>query len=222
MEATQVLRVIQQGFEQQAAQQQQLMEAFRQQQQLQTAETKTVGLGTGGELAEMSWNKTGLQVLPCLTDGHVTPPELSTVKTGADDDETGGDRRVLREPEGEGGKTEQARGGQKYTQVPMEVDHVGGSEPEEEDWDDVDEVRRRSISYNCGTVGHLTRDCRRKGKGKDGSKGYARGQGETMKFEGSKRAHSVEQDRKVGDTKVSAGRGRGDHCRFGNCPRAYG
>ena len=34
-------------------------------------------------------------------------------------------------------KTEQTRGGQKETQVPMEVDRVSGSEPEEEDWADV-------------------------------------------------------------------------------------
>ena len=35
-------------------------------------------------------------------------------------------------------KTEQTRGEQKETQVHMEVDHVSGSEPEEEDWRDVD------------------------------------------------------------------------------------
>ena len=39
-------------------------------------------------------------------------------------------------------KTEQARGGQKEMSVPMEVGHVSGSEPEEEDWADVDEVRK--------------------------------------------------------------------------------
>ena len=37
-------------------------------------------------------------------------------------------------------KTEQTRGGQKEMHVPMEVDHVSGSQPEEEDWEDVDEV----------------------------------------------------------------------------------
>ena len=31
-------------------------------------------------------------------------------------------------------KTELARGGQKETQVPMEVDHASGSEPEVEYW----------------------------------------------------------------------------------------
>ena len=31
-------------------------------------------------------------------------------------------------------ETWQARGGQKETQVPMEVDHVSGSETEEEGW----------------------------------------------------------------------------------------
>ena len=39
-------------------------------------------------------------------------------------------------------KTKQARGGQQETQAPMEVDHVSGSEPEVEDWCDVDEVKR--------------------------------------------------------------------------------
>ena len=37
--------------------------------------------------------------------------------------------------------------------VPMEVDRVSGSERAEEDWEDVDEVRRLSTRY---------RDCRRK------------------------------------------------------------
>ena len=41
--------------------------------------------------------------------------------------------------------------------VPMEMDHVSGSEPEEEDWEDVDEVRRRSICDNCGIMGHFAR-----------------------------------------------------------------
>ena len=35
-------------------------------------------------------------------------------------------------------KTEQARGGQKEMHVPMEVDHVSGREPEEEDRKEVD------------------------------------------------------------------------------------
>ena len=39
-------------------------------------------------------------------------------------------------------KTEQARGGQKEMQVPMEMHHVRGSEPELPDGEDVDEVRR--------------------------------------------------------------------------------
>ena len=45
-------------------------------------------------------------------------------------------------------KSEQARGGQKYMCVPMELGHVSGSEPLEEDWEDVDEVR--STFYSCG------------------------------------------------------------------------
>ena len=35
-------------------------------------------------------------------------------------------------------KTEHARRGQKEVHLPMELDHVSGSEPEEEDWQDVD------------------------------------------------------------------------------------
>ena len=42
-------------------------------------------------------------------------------------------------------KTEQTRGGQREMCVPMEVDHVRGSEPEEEDLEEVDEVRRGSV-----------------------------------------------------------------------------
>ena len=52
---------------------------------------------------------------------------------------------------------EQARGGQKEIHVPMEVD-VSGSEPEEEDWGDVDEVRRGVICYKCGMTGHFAKD----------------------------------------------------------------
>ena len=37
-------------------------------------------------------------------------------------------------------KTEKARGGHKCMHVPMEVDHVRGSEPEEEDWADVNKI----------------------------------------------------------------------------------
>ena len=39
-------------------------------------------------------------------------------------------------------KSEQARRGHKEMYVPMEVDHVSGGEPEEDGWEDVDEVRR--------------------------------------------------------------------------------
>ena len=53
-------------------------------------------------------------------------------------------------------ETEQARGGQKEMYVPVEVDHVSGSEPEE-DWGDVDEVRSGSMCYNGGTMEHFAR-----------------------------------------------------------------
>ena len=51
------------------------------------------------------------------------------------------------------------------------------AKPEEEDWEFVDEVQRKSTLYNCGMMEPFARECRRKGKGKgeggDGSKGYA-------------------------------------------------
>ena len=52
-----------------------------------------------------------------------------------------------------------------------------------EDWEDVDEVRRGSMCYNCGMMRHLARDCRSNGKtkekggGRGGGKGYAKGKG---------------------------------------------
>ena len=59
-------------------------------------------------------------------------------------------------------KIEQARGGQKEMYVPMEADHVSGSEPEEDAWEYVEEVRRGSIDM----LGPFARDCRKKGRGK--------------------------------------------------------
>ena len=42
--------------------------------------------------------------------------------------------------------TKQTRGGHTEMYVSMEVDHVRGSEPEEEDWEDVNEVRSVAIA----------------------------------------------------------------------------
>ena len=70
--------------------------------------------------------------------------------------------------------------------------HVRGSEPEEEDWEDVDEVRRGSMCYH---LGHFARDCRRKGKSKerggDGGKGECKGKLKTMKGTGKKGSGKV-------------------------------
>ena len=62
-------------------------------------------------------------------------------------------------------KTEQARGGQKEKHVPMEVDLVSGSEPEGEDWEDVDKIRRGSTCYNCGMMGHIAKVCKKERQG---------------------------------------------------------
>ena len=48
----------------------------------------------------------------------------------------------------------------------MEVEHGGGSEPEEEDWEEVGEVRRGSMCYRCWMMLHFARCCRRKDRGK--------------------------------------------------------
>ena len=74
--------------------------------------------------------------------------------------------------------------------VPMVLDHISGSNPEDEDWGDVDDVRRISTCYSCGMTGHFERDCRRKGKGKEKGGDEARDtpkeKGKTMKVAGKK------------------------------------
>ena len=102
--------------------------------------------------------------------------------------------------------------------VPMDVGHVRGSEPQKEDWETVDEVRRGSMCYNNRIMGHVARDCGRngmgKGKGGEGGKEYAQGRGNTTKRHGERKGQSnledpredVHENRKVGDIKDRAGR----------------
>ena len=79
---------------------------------------------------------------------------------GTDVVEVGRSRRELREPQGEGDiRTRRIKAEQKETAVPMELDYVSGSEMhEEEEWDDVDEVRRDGKCHNCGMMGHVAWD----------------------------------------------------------------
>ena len=139
-----------------------------------------------------------------------------------DDDEAGRDRRDLRQVQGEGGayptnKTEQTRRRQKELYVSMEVDHVSGSEPQEEDLEEVDEVRRVSLCYNFGMMGHFAGACRKKGKGK----GERRRQGIQQRKKGKRQKAGerevqangrgpmggyFQKNSRVGDTKDGAGR----------------
>ena len=145
--------------------------------------------------------------------------DLSNGCDGADVVEVGRNRRELREPQGEGDivhvEQEQSRG-QKETAVPMELDYASGSETyDEEEWDDVDEVRGDRRCHNCGMVGHFARDRRTTGKGKekDEGKGYGKGKGKTMKGTGKDWRRQVrdvsredEEKKTIEDTKDNAGR----------------
>ena len=88
----------------------------------------------------------------------------------------------------------------------MGVDHVSGSEPEEEDWEDVDGVRRDSTCYKCEMMEHFAREFGRKGKGRgkgaEASTRYAKGRAKTMKGAG-RRGSGISR---VGDTEGSAAR----------------
>ena len=114
-------------------------------------------------------------------------------------------------------KAEQSRG-QKETAVPMERDYVSGREMyEEEEWDDVDEVRRDGKCHNCGMMGHVAWDCRTKGKGKgkgkDEGKEYSKRQGQDDERNRKERRRQVRtfqgetrRTKTIEDTKDNAGR----------------
>ena len=115
-------------------------------------------------------------------------------------------------------KTEQSRGGQKDMYVPMDVGHVRSSEPQKEDWENVDEVRRGSMFSNYGMMGHVARDCGRNGMGKGERRRRRQGicprKREHDERHGERKAQSnledpredVQENRKVEDTKDRAGR----------------
>ena len=109
--------------------------------------------------------------------------------------------------------SEQARGGQKYTHVPIEANHK-----RREDWRDVDEVPRGSICCNWEMMGHFATICGREGKGKgkgeDGDKGRAHyfikqpsthRRAERFVQIGEDLREDLRENRKVGDTQDSAG-----------------
>ena len=58
-----------------------------------------------------------------------------------------------------------ARGGQRETTVPMELDYVSGDEMCDEHWDIMDEVRGDTRCYNCGTERQGQRQRRRRRQG---------------------------------------------------------
>ena len=93
-------------------------------------------------------------------------------------------------------KAEQTRGGWKELHFPMEVDHVSGSEPEEEGWDDVDEVRRGLICW-----GYQGRQESKVGDAKDSVGRAARSDASRQTVHG-KVAHIDEDD---ADTPTSGG-----------------
>ena len=94
---------------------------------------------------------------------------------------------------------QQDRAGTRWTErctlVPMEMDYVSGSEPKQDDWEDVDDVRRRSARYNCGIRGHFARGCRRKGKGKS-----MKGAGKKAHLEDTR--EDLQENRRAGEPRT--------------------
>ena len=96
-------------------------------------------------------------------------------------------------------KTEHTGEGQKR----YEVEDVSGSEPEE------DAFRRGSTCYNCVMMGFFPRNCRSKGIGGNGGKGYAQGKGKSRKARERKVQAKLADPREdfLENRKVGAARG---------------
>ena len=104
-------------------------------------------------------------------------------------DEIGENYEELQDESG----TRLSRREEKETAVPMELDHVSGSELYD---DDVDEVRGDERCHNCGMMRHFARDCSMRGEGK--GKGRDEGK-EQVKGEGK-----VEKERRKGKVQASS------------------
>ena len=126
-----------------------------------------------------------------LVANVISVGNLLARREGADDAEAGRDRRELREPQGEGGVIHD----QQDRAITRRTERYVCSDGRRPCWENVDEVRRGSMCYNYGMMGHVARDCRRNGmvkvKGGEGGKEYAQGRGNTTKDMGKERRSQI-------------------------------